>query len=48
MQSSQTYTFAPIPLDYISAVVLQNSPQLVSPDYANIAIYSNTNDNLNY
>ena len=48
MQSSQTYTFAPIPLNYISDVVLQNSPQLISPDYANIAIYSNTKDDENY
>lgn len=44
LQSSQTYTFAPILRRYISTMVLINSPQLINPDYTNIAIYCNSKD----
>jgi hypothetical protein len=48
IHSSQSYTFASVPLDYLVDVVVKASPALTSPDFATIAIFSRPSDGQNY
>ncbi len=48
IHSSQSYTFASVPLDCFADVVKKASPALTSPDFTAIAIFSRPSDGQNY